>query len=282
MQEKAISAEAEEADAANIVAPIWRHPAFATVLMIAGLLAWWLPAWWPVLSDALFDIEQRVAQVLPEEFIANAGWVLLPLVGFLAGVLASFSPCIMPLIPLNLALIGASQTTGKRAVILSGQFVLGAALALAVLGLAGDFAGWILIDQRGPVFIVVSVLLFYFGLVAAEWVSMPNFEGWIRPGKRLGPFATGAVFSLVTTPCASPLLAALLAASAAQAIPGLTVTTLVFFALGYTALVFLAGVFGGGVVKRFQGRFWQAPRAMAAGLLLVAAGGFGAAGVAWF
>ena len=63
---------------------------------------------------------------------------------------------------------------------------------------------------------------------------------------------------------------------------GATVASMIGFALGYTALVFLAGVFGGAVVARVRERSFEAPRAAAAALLLVAGLGFAATGIAWF
>jgi cytochrome c-type biogenesis protein len=100
--------------------------------------------------------------------------------------------------------------------------------------------------------------------------------------RRLGPVAAGAAFSLVTTPCASPLLAAVLAAAGSQGVPGLGVVSMLGFALGYTLLVFLAGAFGGEMVARLRGASVEAPRAAAAAQLLTAGTGFALVGVLWF
>jgi cytochrome c-type biogenesis protein len=132
------------------------------------------------------------------------------------------------------------------------------------------------------VFLAVGVLMIYFGLAALELAPVPLAGRVAGTGRRLGPVATGAAFSLVTTPCASPLLAAVLTAAAAQAVPGLAALSMLGFAVGYTALVFLAGAFGGSLVRRMRGRSFEAPRAAAAALLLVAGAGFATAGLMWF
>ena len=75
---------------------------------------------------------------------------------------------------------------------------------------------------------------------------------------------------------------ALALAQAAQGLPGLTALSMLGFALGYTALVFVAGVFGGELMQRVRGRSFEAPRAAAAALLVVAGVGFGVVGIAWF
>lgn len=270
------------AQAADGPAPLWRHPAFRGTLAAAGAAAALAPWWWGPVSQALFRLEFAVAGLLPEGAIAGAAWFLLPLVGLGAGLLASLSPCVLPLVPLNVAYIGAADAGGARAVSLSARFVLGAALALSVLGLAGDLTGFLLVEQRGPVLIAVGAALVYFGLAALELAPLPLAGRGPGGARRLGPVGAGAAFSLVTTPCASPLLAAVLAAAGAQGVPGLGAASMLGFALGYTLLVFLAGAFGGGVVTRLRRASFEAPRAAAAALLLVAGAGFAWAGLRWF
>jgi cytochrome c-type biogenesis protein len=262
--------------------PLWRNPAFRWTLSLAAIAALSTPLWWGRLAAALFQIEFALAGILPDSRIAAASLYLLPLVGLVSGFLASISPCILPLVPLNVAYIGAAEASGWRAVSLSARFVIGAALALSVLGLFGDLAGFVLIEQRGPMLLIVGAALVYFGLVVLE-VAPHLFRGrGAARDRSLGPVAAGAAFSLVTTPCASPLLAALLAAAAAQSVPGLSVATMAGFSLGYTLLVFLGGVFGGrlvGLTKRIP---FAAPRAAAAALLVVSGLAFAATGATWF
>jgi cytochrome c-type biogenesis protein len=262
--------------------PLWRHPAFRWPLLLAGALAAASPLWWAPFSAWLFGLELAVATWLPEDSIAGTAWFLLPAVGFGCGLLASFSPCVLPLVPLNVAAIGAADASGWRAVDLSARFVVGAALALAVLGMAGDLAGVLLIEQRGPVLLLVGAAMVYLGLAALELAPLPVAGRGPGAGRRLGPLGMGAAFSLVTTPCASPFAGAVLAAASAQAVPGLAAASMGGFALGYTALVFVGGVFGGGLVARLRRGSLEAPRAAAAAILLVAGAGFAAAGVLWF
>lgn len=159
---------------------------------------------------------------------------------------------------------------------------IGAPLTLSVLGLFGELAGFVLVEQRGPMLLIVGIALVYFGLVVLE-VAPHLFRGsGVTGGSRLGPVGAGAAFSLVTTPCASPLLAAVLAAAAAQSVPGLSVATMACFSLGYTLLVFLAGVFGGKLVGFSRRIPLAAPRAAAAALLVVSGLAFAATGATWF
>jgi cytochrome c-type biogenesis protein len=263
-------------------ARLWRHPAFGWTLLLAAALALTSPLWWGAVAPRLLELELSISSWLPAESVQASAWFTLPLVGLGAGLLASVSPCILPLVPIQVASIGAADATGRRAAALSARFVLGAAFVLALLGLAGDLAGFLLIEQRGPVLVMAGALLGYLGLATLELVPLPTASSGFGAGRRLGPVAAGAAFALVTTPCASPLVAAVLTASSATGVPGMAVVSMLTFALGYTAIVFLAGVLGGNLVARLMRRSFDAPRAAAAALLLVVGFGFAASGIAWF
>lgn len=263
----------------------WLHPAFIVTCFAGGVLALSADAWWPVLSARIYALEFALNDwFAPASAGAPVGlhYLALPVIGFGAGLLASISPCVLPLVPINVAYIGAHEASGPRAIRLSAAFSLGAAGALAVLGLAAGVAGFLLVDQRGPVLLLAGGALFYFGLVVAE--IAPNPFGGRAPlaNRRLGPVAAGAAFSLVTTPCTSPLLGTVLVATATYSAPGLSVLTLVAFSLGYTLLVFLGGVFGGGLVAVARRFDFTAARAATAGLLLVCGAVFAWIGAAWF
>lgn len=261
--------------------PLWRHPAFSITLALAGALALSSRLWWPPLFAALTTLEFSLASRVGLETLADAAWFVLPGMGFGAGLLASVSPCILPLVPLQLAAIGAADVSGRAAVGVSLRFVLGAALALTLLGLFGDAAGWLLVEQRGITQALVGVLLLYFGLAFLGLAPLPLAGRDVAGGRRLGPIAAGAAFSLVTTPCASPLLAGVLGAAAATGMPGLGAITMFGFALGYTALVFAAGVFGGSLVARLRALSFTGPRAASAALLLATGAALVWGGVQW-
>jgi cytochrome c-type biogenesis protein len=261
--------------------PLWRHPAFGGTLALSVLVVLTVPLWQQPIELALLGIETPLAAKFSTDGLGAAGLLLIPLAGFGFGMLASLSPCILPLIPLNLAYIGATGASGRRALGLSSRFVLGSALALSVLGLFADVAGFLMIDHRGPLLLIAGLAMMYFGLAVLDLVSAP-LPASFGAGRRLGPIAAGAAFALVTTPCSSPLLAAVLSAAAAQAKAGLSVVTMLSFSLGYTLLVFLGGVFGGGLVAWTRRFDFAAPRAAAAALLVASGVTFVFTGATWF
>jgi cytochrome c-type biogenesis protein len=60
-----------------------------------------------------------------------------------------------------------------------------------------------------------------------------------------GPYGVGLTFALVSSPCTSPVMFAVLAAAAATGSQWMGVLTMVSYAVGYTAIIFLASLFTG-------------------------------------
>lgn len=262
--------------------PLWRHPAFGATMTIAGIAVLSLATWWPPLSAALTALEFSLAErVGGAAGLAGVAWFLLPLAGLGAGLVASVSPCVLPLVPLQVAAIGAADASGRRALALSLRFVLGAALALTVLGLFGGLAGWLLVEQRGFVLLLAGGALLYLGLAFLDLAPLPLAGRDLAGSRRLGPIGAGAAFALVTTPCASPLLGGVLAAAVASGRPGLPAATMFGFALGYTALILIAGVFGGALVGTLRRRSFAGPRAASAAAMLVMGAGLLWGGLRW-
>lgn len=187
--------------------------------------------------------ENRYQQWFDQQDTANP-LVLLPL-AFIGGVLASVSPCILALLPVNLSYIGTLKIKSRRdAFIKAGLFVLGSVTILSLFGLVSSFAGAVMVEYRGYINVVVGLIMALMGLWLMGVVKLP------LPAMNLnlpqaGPYGVGLTFALVSSPCASPVLFAVLAAAAATGSQVLGTLTMVSYALGYTMLIFLASLFTG-------------------------------------
>jgi len=84
-------------------------------------------------------------QVGSEAATLGTGWsaVLSVLVILLGGMALNLTPCVLPLIPINLAIIGAGSRAGSRArgFALGGAYAAGMALAYGILGLVVVLTG---------------------------------------------------------------------------------------------------------------------------------------------
>ena len=163
---------------------------------------------------------------------------------FLAGVGLTFTPCVLPMLPILSGVVLRGQVGGLRGLALSLAYVLPMAASFAVLGaLMGLFgaglnlqarlqSAWVLVPFA--LFFVVFALamfgLFELKLPQALSNRLNNVANHTRGGSLLGAAVLGVLSSLLVSPCVSaPLAGALLYISASgDALGG----ALKLFALG--------------------------------------------------
>lgn len=195
------------------------------------------------LERAISIVENSYQQWLDRQDTNNP-LILLPL-AFLGGVIASISPCILALLPVNLSYIGTLKIESRwDAFSKAGLFVLGAVTILSLFGLVSSFAGTVMVEYRGYINIVVGLIMAVMGLWLLGVIKLPLPQMNLNL-PQAGPYGVGLTFALVSSPCASPVLFAVLAAAAATGSQVLGTLTMVSYALGYTILIFLASLFTG-------------------------------------
>ncbi len=163
----------------------------------------------------------------------------------LAGAGTALSPCVLPVLP---ALLSAGGVGGRRRPVgivigLSLTFtvtIVGVAKVVDGVGLGSD-----------PLRVVAIVVLLVFGLVLLAPSVAERLEAPLSRLARFGPRSSGDGFAsgllvggalgFVYTPCASPILAAVISVSAAS---GRTVAVALAYAAG-SAIVLLALTLGG-------------------------------------
>jgi cytochrome c-type biogenesis protein len=224
--------------------PKWLLPAFlfaGTVLLI--LMAGQFTSLSTGIDHFISVIENAYQQWFDQQDTSNPS-ILLPL-AFLGGLLASFSPCILALLPVNLSYIGTLNLTSRwDAFVKAGWFVLGTVTVLSLFGLLSSFASAIIVDFKGVVYLLIGVVILLMGLSFAGVIHLPLPQTQVSlpiPGS----YGVGVTFALVSSPCASPVLFAVLAAAAASGSQLLSVLTMMSYALGYTAIIFFASLFAG-------------------------------------
>jgi cytochrome c biogenesis protein CcdA/thiol-disulfide isomerase/thioredoxin len=172
---------------------------------------------------------------------------MLILLGFavLAGAGTALSPCVLPVLP---ALLSAGGVGGRRrplGIVLGLSFtftvtIVGVAKVVDGVGLGSDP----LRDVAIAVLLVFGVALFVPDISArieAPLSRLARFGPRSRGDGFLSGLLVGGALGFVYTPCASPILAAVISVSAAS---GRTIAIAVAYALG-SALVLLALTLGG-------------------------------------
>ena len=176
---------------------------------------------------------------------------LMVLIAFGGGLAASLTPCVLPMIPLYLSYIGATKIVSKfDALKKSLAFCLGSAFIFGLMGIFASFAGFITIEYRGYVHIAIGLFIVLMSLFLLEIMKLP-FPQFIKTVPHGGPFVVGMAFALISSPCASPILFAVLALSATthSSISGAMI--MFGYSLGYTGVIFLTGIFAG-FAKRLE------------------------------
>lgn len=239
---------------------------------------------WSFLLDPLqafvFQIEEGYKDWLGTQNTSNP--IFLLLLAFAGGLIGSISPCHLGLLTVNLTYIGTREFTSRRdAFIKAGSFVLGVVTVLSLLGLVSSFAFAVLTNYRGYVNIAVGLVILVMGLTLLEIIRIPLPQvGFALPIS--GPYSAGLTFALVSSPCASPVLAAVVAAAAATGNPLQSTLTMVSYALGSSAIIFLASLFTG-LAKQTRGLLHYSEWIMriGGGLLIVLGGFYLVNGIRW-
>lgn len=110
---------------------------------------------------------------------------------FVGGLIASISPCILAMLPVNLSYIGTRNITSQGdAFVKASLFVCGVMTILSLFGLASSFAGTVMVDYPGHINIVVGIIISLMGLSLLGVVKLP-FPGVNVNAANLGPYGVG-------------------------------------------------------------------------------------------
>jgi len=174
---------------------------------------------------------------------------------FVAGVATSLTPCIYPMIPITMSVIGggAAQRSRARTLGLVFTYVVGLALVYALLGLVAGISGSLFgtVSSSWWARLMIGNLLLVFALAMLDVipVSAPArlaaWAGGLAGGSYPGVFLMGATSGIVAAPCGAPAFAAVLTWVAATRSGVLGFAYLFVFSLGMTAVLVLVGVFSG-------------------------------------
>ena len=190
---------------------------------------------------------------------------------FMAGVLTSLTPCIYPMIPITIALVGGG-TMGEaaprrgRALGLTLVYITGLALVYASLGLLAGLTGtlfgtvssnpWLYFLQANVLLVAGLFMLDVFALrlpaSTLEWATRVGGGG--RMG---GALAMGAVSGLVAAPCGAPVFAAVLTWVTRTQSAVLGFVYLFVFSIGMCALLVAVGVSSGSLSRLPKAGPWM-------------------------
>ena len=201
---------------------------------------------------------------------------------FVAGIFLTFTPCVLPMIPILSGIIvgeGESITT-KRAVILSLAYVLGTSFTYTIMGALAGATGeqlqayfqnmWVI---GGMSFVFVLMALSMFGLFTIQLPSsiqskLSSKSDGIKGGSLPMVFLLGAISALILGACVSPVLISFLGVAIAKGDAILGAVMMFAMALGMGVPLIIMG-FGAGKLLPKAGE-WMDRVKYLFGILLMA------------
>jgi thioredoxin:protein disulfide reductase len=162
-------------------------------------------------------IDNAEKGIKPEGLFANRGPLAILALVFLGGLALNLTPCVLPMIPINLMIIGAGAQSGKR----GRGFVLGSlygaamALVYGVLGVVVILtAGTFVTINSSPWFnLAIAALFVVLGLAMFDVLSIDfsRYSSRLRfseqsRGSAMLAFGMGSVAALLAGACVAPVV----------------------------------------------------------------------------
>ncbi|MEX8494824.1 protein-disulfide reductase DsbD [Sphaerotilus sp.] len=203
----------------------------------------------------------------------------------LAGVLLSFTPCVLPMVPILSSIILGQGGAGsrRRGLLLSAAYALGMALVYTAMGVAAGLAGeglaaalqtpWVL---GAFALVLVALSLSMFGFyelqIPSSWQTrLHAASSQVEGGRYGGVFVMGGVSALIVGPCvAAPLAGALVYISQTRDVV-LGGVALFAMACGMSVPLMLVGLSAGSLLPKAGAWMEWVKRGFGVMLLAVAA-----------
>jgi len=189
------------------------------------------------------------------------------LLAFVAGLLISFTPCVYPMIPITVAIIGGRAQCGRaRAIALSAVYVLGIAITYSVIGvLIASLGGAVRNALQSPWLLVpIAAIFVVLALAMFDVITLqtPGSVGGLASkvsGKSRGVFGVlllGVVSGLVAGPCVAAPLAGVLIRIARTGSAMLGFWSMFALAWGMGLILIVAGASAGLLPKAGTWMVW--------------------------
>ena len=183
-------------------------------------------------------------------FTNNTSILVLFVISFLGGLIASISPCSLSMLPIIIGYIGGySHEKPAKTLLQMLFFVTGTAIVFSVIGIICALTGKVFVSLGSGYFgvILASIVL----IMGLKLIGFLDFELPVLIKEMpkdnahhtyLYPLLLGGVFALVGSPCSTPILAGIMAFASLSANIVNAIMMLFLFSLGQGLILILAGV----------------------------------------
>jgi cytochrome c biogenesis protein CcdA len=201
---------------------------------------------------------------------------------FLAGLLSTLSPCVLPLLPIVLGTAVSQHRFGPVALAtgLASSFVA-IGLFIATIGFSIGLDGGVFRMAAAIMLMLIGAVLVLPRLQAQVALAAGPLGNWAEQrfggvsGSGLsGQFAVGLLLGAVWSPCVGPTLGAASVLAAQGQDLGQVAATMIVFGVGAALPLLVLGMLSREVMLRWRGRMMAAGQGakLAMGVILVAVG----------
>jgi cytochrome c-type biogenesis protein len=174
---------------------------------------------------------------------------------FVAGLISSFSPCLLSTVPLVIGYVGTNAKKDKNlAFRYSLVFSIGLIFTFVSLGIISAVLGQFFSGAGKWWYLVLGLIMVFVGLQAIGVIKTKESNACKVPRKNrglLGAFFLGILGGALSSPCATPMLAAILAFVATNGNITLGIVMLLLYSIGHCVLIVVAGS-SVGVIESLQ------------------------------
>jgi thiol:disulfide interchange protein DsbD len=216
-------------------------------------------------------------------------------IAYLGGILSSLTPCVYPMIPITVSVVGglgsARERTWRDVLFRGLAYVGGMTLIYSVLGVLAGLTGKVFgtLTNNSGWYLGLGIVLTLASLVMMDVIPFDPATGWESLKRRwrgpssrtvihhhekemtaLGAFALGASSGFIAAPCTTPVLTAILSYIAKTQSVVLGLFLMIFFSIGLGTLLLLIATFAGALRVLPKSGQWLKTMKTGSGLLLLA------------
>ncbi len=220
-------------------------------------------------------------------------YLLAIVIAYGGGVLSSLTPCIYPMIPITVGVVGgmSRERKWKEVLLRTLSYITGMSLVYSFLGVAAGVSGKIFgsFTNTSGWYLFLGLVLTLASLMMLEviefdlnaWLSKLKFKKkpvHLSPAHsemtHLGAFFLGISTGFIASPCTTPVLTSILAFIAKTESVGLGLVLMISFSLGLSTLLLAVGLFTGALQVLPKSGKWMEKVKLMSGLILLAFAGF--------
>lgn len=181
-------------------------------------------------------------------FTSQNSIIILFLISFLGGLIASVSPCSLSMLPIIIGYVGGySDEKPFKTFVQMLFFVIGTAIVFSIIGIICALTGKVFVSNLYFTLILASIIMIMgLKLLGIIDFNIPILIKEMPKGEThniyIYPILLGGAFALVGSPCSTPILAGIMAFASLGANIFNAIIMFFLFSIGQGLILIIAGL----------------------------------------